>query len=130
MVQLLSYGNTVFWIGMLLACFLAGCDFFCNNTILRPEEYKFLRFKHRPALQKNCRIVFLISLFLTLFSKFGADWQEHSYSLEDHFTRVMNIWLIYYVVCYTLVVIVLCWLKVTFKLIIWLYHAIREWIND
>ena len=140
MVQLFDYGNAVFWIGLLLAICLSGCDFFFNNMERTFGKYKFYEFPKHPRIQKVCRILFLVTLILALFARVGVNWETRPHTFGDEFIRVMNVLLIYEVVCYACVVTFL-WLatgvgkclKMLFRFlfygILWGGYEISRWIN-
>ena len=129
---LLNYGNSFFWIGLLITCFLAGCEFFCNDMSITLAKYKTFTFAKHPRLQKICRLLFVITLILALFAKSGAHWQTST----DFFTNLMVVLLIYFVVCYPLVVCLLwaasiLWrfMRLFFAAVYWIVMYVIDWIN-
>ena len=140
MEQFFGYGNVVFWVGLLLVIFLASCEYFCNNMNVTLAKYHVFRFPQHPRLQKVCRILFLVTLGLTLFAKVGVHWDTRAYSWGDEFIRIMNVWLIYYVVCYCAVITFWLVAKFLWKCLffllrfigyalIWLQYETTAWIN-
>ena len=129
MVQLLNYGNVLFWIGLSIAVFLAGCDFFCNNLDVTLAKYKVYQFPKYPRLQKICRTLFFALQFLAPFAKVGINWSELFYSLEDHIICTIIILLIYDVVCYAFVIVCLWCLSGLIKFAKWLWYVIINLIN-
>ena len=132
---LFNYGNLIFWIGLLIVIFLAGCEFCFNNMNVNIAKYKTFTFVGRPRLQKLCRTLFVVTLVMALFAKSGANWQMQT--AADYFTNLMVVLLIYYVVCYS-VTICLMWmayaflkiLRLAIGIIIWLCYDTLNWINE
>ena len=140
MVEFLSYGNAIFWVGVLLVVFLASCEFFFNNMEVELAKYSAFKFPQHSRLQKACRILFLLTLLLTLFAKVGVNWDTRSYLWSDEFIRLMTVFIIYYVVCYTCVITFWLVVKYTWKfmffllrsmayILIWLQYETTAWIN-
>lgn len=125
MVQLLDYGNAIFWIGILLAIFLAVCDFLGNdmNITMPLNEHKRLTFPKHPLLQRASRTAFLVLLILALFAKFGTNWAEHPHSFAYDFCRIMCVLIIYHIVCYNLIILIMGGLKIISDMISWLWHS-------
>ena len=132
---LFNYGNLIFWIGLLIVIFLAGCEFCFNNMNVNIAKYKTFTFVGRPRLQQLCRTLFVVTLVMALFAKSGANWQMQT--AADYFTNLMVVLLIYYVVCYS-VTICLMWmayaflkiLRLAIGIIIWLCYDTLNWINE
>lgn len=140
MFEFLGYGNAVFWVGLLIVVFLAGCEFFCNNIDVTLAKYKMFKFPQHLRLQKVCRILFLVTFVLALFAKIGVNWDTRTFSLGDEFILFMNVLLIYYVLCYTLVIVFLWMARLVWKclffllrfmgyVLIWLQYETIAWIN-
>lgn len=140
MLEFLSYGNAVFWVGLLLVIFLASCEYFCNNMNVTLAKYRIFKFPQHPRLQKVCRILFLVTLVLALFAKVGANWDTRTYLWGDEFIRFMNVLLIYYVVCYAVVITFWMAAKILWKclffllrfigyVLIWMEYETKAWIN-
>ena len=81
-----------------------------------------------------------MTLVLTLFAKVGVHWDTRAYSWGDEFIRIMNVWLIYYVVCYSIIIVFLWVAKYLLKclffllrfigyVLIWLQYETTAWIN-
>ena len=132
---LFNYGNLIFWIGLLIVIFLAGCEFCFNNMNVNIAKYKTFTFDGRPRLQKLCRSLFVVTLIMALFAKSGANWQAQT--AADYFTNLMVVLLIYYVVCYS-VTICLMWMasmlwklmRLFFAAIQYLFVCTFDWINE
>ncbi len=140
MLEFLGYGNAIFWIGVLLVVFLASCEFFFNDMSVTIAKYRAFKFPQHPRLQKVCRILFLLTFLLALFAKVGVDWDTRAYLWGDEFIRIMNVLLIYYVLCYPVVITFWMMAKYVWQfvyilfhfaayMLIWLRDEITAWIN-
>lgn len=136
MEQLLFYGNIIFWIGLLLAVFLAACEFFLNDIEKSFAHFHMLTFAEHPRMQKICRALYVVTLLLVLFAEVGEYWRSQSFSFWNWFANEMIVLFIYFVVCYSAVI---CFLWTTsillkmFKLLIaglvWLCKDTFTWIS-
>ena len=124
MLEFLSYGNAIFWVGLLLVILLASCEYFFNNMYVTLAKYHIFKFPQHPRLQKTCRILFLVTFVLALFAKVGVNWDTRTYLWDDEFIRFMNVLLIYYVVCYSCVIIFCMVAKLLWKCLFFLSHFI------
>lgn len=136
MEQLFCYGNVIFWIGLLVVIFLAGCEFLFNDMNKTLADYRKFSFPKHPRLQKVCRALFLISFCLIFWAKVGVNWSSRTYDIFDYFTNFMVILIIYYVVCYCLVIVLLYGLKILWMIlrlaisaVYWIGKEAIEWIN-
>ena len=103
-------------------------------------EYRVFKFPQYPRLQKICRILFLLTLILSLFARIGVNWETRPFTPGNAFICLMNVWLIYYVVCYSIIIVFLWVAKYLLKclffllrfigyVLIWLQYETTAWIN-
>ncbi len=136
MELLLSYGNPIFWVGLLLAAFLTGCEFYLNDMSIPLARYQKFTFAKHPNMQKTCRVLYVVNVLLALFAEIGDYWQSGSFSVLNYFINLMIVLLIYFVVCYSLVLCFLQAISVLWSMVrlfvavlICITKDTLEWIN-
>lgn len=136
MEVLFNYGNPIFWIGLLLAAFLAACEFYLNDMNVPLARYQRFTFAKHPDMQKICRALYVVNVLLALFAEVGDYWRNQAFSCLNYFINLMVVLLIYFVVCYSLVICLLWALSALWKMIrlfiaalIYIAKDTVEWIN-
>lgn len=138
---LFDYGNLAFWLGVLIVVFLAVCDLCFNDVKKTLAEYRFMQFPQHLKTQRFCRSLFVVTLILALFAQTGANWQTKPIDFCSIFTNFMVAVLIYYVLCYPLVLVVVVFIKSAVRSLFMLlrlgwyafkgiYRKIVDWINE